>query len=37
LQRLAAVVFDEERRNVDEMTAGKEVVRENLLIPIPCS
>jgi hypothetical protein len=31
------VVFDEERRNVDEMIAGKDVVRENLLIPIPCS
>ena len=37
LQKLAAVVFDEERRNVDEMIAGKDVVRESLLIPIPCS
>jgi len=29
------VVFDEERRGVEEMIAGKEVVRENFLVPIP--
>jgi len=35
LQRLAAVVFDEERREAEELIAGKDVVRENFLVPIP--
>ena len=35
LQKLAAVVFDEERRGADEMIAGKEVVRENFVVPLP--
>ena len=37
LQQLAALVFDEERRSVHEMLAGKDVVRESFFIPIPCS
>ena len=35
LQKLAAVMFDEERREAEELIAGKEVVRESFLIPIP--
>lgn len=35
LQRLAAVVFDEERRSAEEFLAGKEVVRESFLVLIP--
>jgi predicted RNase H-like HicB family nuclease len=35
LRKLAAVVFDEERRGAEEMIAGKDVVRENFLVPIP--
>ena len=35
LQKLAAVVFDEERRGAEEMIAGKEVVRENFVVPQP--
>jgi predicted RNase H-like HicB family nuclease len=35
LQKLAAVVFDEERREAEEMIAGKDVVRENFVVPIP--
>ena len=35
LQKLAAVVFDEERRGAEEMIAGKDVVRENFLVSIP--
>ena len=35
LQKLAAVVFDEERRGAEEMIAGKEVVRENFVVPLP--
>jgi len=34
LQKLAALVFDEERRSAREMTAGKEVVRETFFIPL---
>jgi predicted RNase H-like HicB family nuclease len=34
LRRLMEVVFDEERRASREMTAGMEVVRESLLVPI---
>ena len=37
LQKLAAVVFDEERRGVEELIAGKDVVRENFVVPIPRS
>jgi len=37
LQRLAALVFDEERRSVHEMLAGKDVVRESFFIPMPCN
>ena len=35
LRKLAAVVFDEERRGAEEMIAGKEVVRENFVVPLP--
>jgi predicted RNase H-like HicB family nuclease len=35
LQKLAAVVFDEERRGAEELIEGKEVVRESFFIPIP--
>lgn len=35
LQRLAAVVFDEERREAEELIAGKDVVRESIFVPLP--
>ena len=35
LQKLALLVFDEERRNAHEMLAGRDVVRESFFIPIP--
>jgi len=35
LHELAVVIFDEERRGVREMLAGKEVVRENFGVPLP--
>ena len=35
LQKLAAVVFDEERREAEELIAGKDVVRESFFVPIP--
>ncbi len=34
LQRLAAIVFDEERAQAEEMLLGKEVVREEFFVPI---
>lgn len=34
LQRLAAVVFDEERANSEEFLAGKDVVREQFRVLI---
>lgn len=34
LRRLMEVVFDEERRNASELTAGKEVVRESITVPV---
>ena len=34
LQKLAAVMFDEERRGAEELIAGKDVVRESFLVPI---
>ena len=34
LRDLVALVFAEERRNAHEFTAGKEVVRESLVIPL---
>ncbi len=34
LQKLALLVFDEERRNAHEMLAGRDVVRESFFIPI---
>ena len=37
LKKLAAVVFDEERREVRELLAGKEVVRESFQVPLPRS
>jgi predicted RNase H-like HicB family nuclease len=37
LQKLAAVVFDEERREAEELIAGKDVVRESFFVPIPRS
>jgi predicted RNase H-like HicB family nuclease len=35
LHKLAAVVFDEERRGAEEMIAGKDVVRESFFVAIP--
>jgi len=35
LQRLAAVVFNEERIQSEELLAGKEVVREHFRVPVP--
>ena len=35
LTKLAAVVFDEERRENRELLAGKDVVREAFLVAIP--
>jgi len=35
LQRLAAVVFDEERREAEALIAGKEVVRETFVVLMP--
>ena len=35
LRKLAGVVFDEERREAEELIAGKEVVREAFVFPIP--
>ena len=35
LQRLAAVVFDEERKLAGEMLRGKDVVREQFRIALP--
>jgi predicted RNase H-like HicB family nuclease len=35
LQRLAAVVFEEERREAEALIAGKDVVRESFLIGRP--
>jgi hypothetical protein len=29
------VVFDEERRGAEELIAGKDVVRENFIVPLP--
>ena len=37
LQKLAVLVFDEERRSAHEMLAGKDVVRESFVIALPCS
>lgn len=34
LQHLAAIVFDEERAQAEEMLKGKEVVREDFLVPV---
>jgi len=34
LQKLVALVFDEERRTAHELTAGKDVVRETFFIPL---
>jgi predicted RNase H-like HicB family nuclease len=35
LRKLAEVVFDEERREAEELIAGKDVVRESFYLPIP--
>jgi predicted RNase H-like HicB family nuclease len=35
LHKLAAVVFDEERREAEDLIAGKDVVREPFVMPIP--
>jgi len=37
LQRLAVVVFDEERAQAEELLAGKEVVREHFQVTVPRS
>ena len=34
LQRLAKIVFDEERAQAEELLRGKEVVREDFVIPL---
>lgn len=34
LQKLTALIFEEERRSAQEMTAGKAVVREAFFIPL---
>ena len=34
LQRLARIVFDEERAQAEELLRGKEVVREDFVIPL---
>jgi predicted RNase H-like HicB family nuclease len=33
LKELVVVVFDEERREAKALTAGKDVVRENFIVP----
>ena len=35
LHRLAAVVFDEERREAEDLIAGKDVVREPFVLRFP--
>lgn len=35
LKKLAGVVFEEERREAEELIAGKDVVREWFTVPIP--
>jgi predicted RNase H-like HicB family nuclease len=35
LKKLAGVVFEEERRETEELIAGKDVVREWFTVPIP--
>lgn len=35
LRRMAAVVFDEERRQIESLLEGKEVVRESFAVPLP--
>jgi predicted RNase H-like HicB family nuclease len=35
LHKLAAVVFDEGRREAQELLAGKDVVRESFVLPLP--
>ena len=35
LHRLAAVVFDEERREAEDLIAGKDVVREPFVLHLP--
>ena len=35
LQRRAAVVFNEERLQAEELLEGKEVVRERFRVPVP--
>jgi predicted RNase H-like HicB family nuclease len=35
LLELVLLVFQEERRNAHELTSGREVVRESLVIPLP--
>jgi hypothetical protein len=35
LQKLAVVIFDEERRGAEEFLAGKDAVREAFPMPVP--
>jgi predicted RNase H-like HicB family nuclease len=35
LRELAGVVFEEARRETDELLAGKDVVREAFFVPVP--
>ncbi|HVB48855.1 MAG TPA: type II toxin-antitoxin system HicB family antitoxin [Burkholderiales bacterium] len=35
LQRLAEVVFDEERQQAEALIEGKDVVRESFMVPFP--
>jgi predicted RNase H-like HicB family nuclease len=35
LRQVATVVFDEKRRETEELTAGKDVVRESFVLQLP--
>lgn len=35
LQKVASVVFDEERRGTEELLSGKDVVPESFVLPMP--
>ena len=35
LRKLASLAFDEERREAEELIAGRDVVREAFVLPIP--
>ena len=35
LRSMVAVVFEEERRNSSELSAGRDLVRESFTVPVP--